>query len=386
MKALFVATLPPRSPTIIGRTLPLARAVEQHGHGVGIVTLGHNQDGAGDTGVPVRVVGPALRGPEAGRPPLPTILRRLHAGARALADALAKERADVVVVVKPHPQNVWAARRASRPLILDADDDERWASRLSWMERAVMARIERHAARRATLVTACSPALVRRFAADLRAPRVELVPTGIASSRETASVLNLRARLGLDARAEILLYVGSIALASGHRVDHVLEAWETLADERPALHLAIAGDGIDTNRIRERAARKRHADRIHFLGRFSPPDAEGMARQATLLVDPADRSPAAEAKSSFRTLLALKTGVPVVAGDVGVRRMFLPPSIHRWALYEPGNRDALLAGLREGLTKRAREEFQRETSGLWNQWSWDRIGARFTALLEEIAP
>jgi glycosyltransferase involved in cell wall biosynthesis len=384
MTILFAATLPPGSSTLIGRTLPLARAAQKHGHTVHVVTLGDTERAETPMNVPVTVVGPALRGPTAERHPLWELSRRLRFGSRAIAGALSKQRPDVLVLVKPHPQNVSAARTVSCPIVLDADDDERWASRLSPLERAVMGYLEWRAARRAALVTVCSPALGQRYSLQLRAPRIALIPTGIAPSATPAR--NLREALRLPPATPLLLYLGSIALSSGHRVDHLVDVWDTLAEKMPTLHLVIAGDGIDHALIRERASRARHGRRIYFTGRFAPEEAESLARQATLLVDPVDRSPASQAKSSSRTLLALLTGVPIVAGDVGIRKLFLPPAVQSWALYPPEHPEQFLQALLYGLTPEARHHFQKETAGLWKQWSWERLGHQFLSAVEEVIP
>lgn len=383
MRVTFAATLPAESPTIAGRTLPLAHALVRRGHAVNLLTLGTREGSRQESGIVIAIVGPTLRGEADERPNFPELVGRLRRGARGLSHALRRSTADVIVLAKAHPQNVLAAHSVTCPLILDADDDERWASRLSRVERYVIGRIERHAARKAALVTCCSPALVNRYSIELRAPRVVLLPTGIAPS--SVSTPDLRRALQLPPATPLILYLGSLALSSGHRVDHLLDVWDELATEIADLHLVIAGDGIDANRLRAHAARLTFAHRVHFTGRFASGEAEGLARQATLLVDPVDRSPTSRAKSSSRTLLALLTGVPIVAGDVGIRRHFLPPTIHSWALYPPDHRDRFLQSLKHGLTEEAKAHFRRETTGLWQQWSWDRLGSAFASFVENLA-
>ena len=385
MTVTFAATLPPESATIVGRTLPLARALGERGHTVRIVTLDHmsvrrhvHDD------VPIDIVGPTLRGDVSKRPTFPELVRNFRRGVQGLSRALAAARFDVLILTKAHPQNVVASRAVTCPIILDADDDERWASRLSGIERHIMGWTEQRAARKAVLVTACSPALVDRYSQELRARRVALLPTGITPS--SARAPDLRSTFNLPPSTPLILYLGSLALSSGHRVDDLLNVWDALAESVPDLQLIIAGDGIDAERLREHAQRLTFTRRVHFTGRFAPDEAEGLARQATLLVDPVDHSPASRAKSSSRTLLALATGIPIVAGDVGIRKLFLPPAIHPWALYPPERRDRFLWSLKHGLTKEAREHFQKETAGRWEQWSWDRLGREFVSLVEGLVP
>lgn len=382
MKILFLATLSPDRPTIIGRTVPLAEELATHRHDVSIVTLGSSTPPSSNFSVRMSVVGPALRDTSA-RPSLPTILGRLRAGTRALKMAVRHAAADVVVLVKPHPQNVFALSETRARIILDADDDELWASRITPLERWFMRTVERRAVSRTHAVTACSPALVDHYMSLAGIRPVVLLPTGIRPSDTT--VPNLRMMFQIPPDAPIILYIGSLSRSSGHRVDVLLETWDLMADRHHDARLVIAGDGIDAAELRQRAGRLTHGAHVHFLGGYAAEAAEGLARQATVLVDPVDDSPATRAKSSSRTLLALRTGVPIVTGDVGIRRLLLPLSLHRWALVPPSDTDRFLASLLYALTPEARRAFAETTRGRWEHWSWKNLGERFHHLLQQVA-
>jgi glycosyltransferase involved in cell wall biosynthesis len=382
MNVLFLATLPPTSSTLVGRTLPLARALLARNHRASVVTLGGPAAGPA-LDIPVSLVGPSLRQDERGRPARWTMLSRLLRGTRALRAALRASRPDVLILEKPHPQNVFASSAYSGIMLLDADDDERFASRLSSPERIFMGRVEAAAARRASAVTVCSPYLEERYRTELGATRVALIPTGITPS--SAPAPDLRKMLGLSPSATIMLYLGSLALSSGHRVDNLLGIWDAFAEQSVDAHLVLAGDGIDADALRHNALALRHHGRVHFLGRFAAEEAEGLARQATVLVDPVDDSRAAKAKSSSRALLALRTGVPLVAGDVGIHRTFLPAAVRETALYPAGDSKKLLTALSHAVTPGAREAFRQNTHGSWEQWSWERLGKLFVDFVEDIA-
>lgn len=384
MTITFVATLPLTAPTIIGRAAPLASALASRGHRVSLITLGARADHQQTALFPVSltIAGLTLRADGAERPPRHSILPRLWSGTRALAAAIREQRADVLVLVKAHPQNVFALRSLSLPVIVDADDDERFASRLTVVERQLMGMVERVAARRASAITVCSPALVERYAHDLHARRVVLIPTGLPRERVPAPLI--RELLNLPSSARILLYLGSLAISSGHRVDELLAVWDTLAADVPDVHLVIVGDGIDAVLLQKTAAVLRASSRVHFLGRYQPAEAAEFACQADVLLDPIDDTPTSRAKSSSRTLLALLSGVPVIAGDVGIRRLLLPRQLHPWTLVPPGHRDHLLASIRYALTAEAQREFRSATEGRWKQWSWERLGEQFAAVLESV--
>jgi glycosyltransferase involved in cell wall biosynthesis len=181
---------------------------------------------------------------------------------------------------------------------------------------------------------------------------------------------------------KIILYIGSLAVSSGHRVDHLLAVWDELAANDPNLHLVCAGSGIHAETLQAQTSSLRFGARVHFSGRYKAGEAQGLVKQATLLVDPVDDTAAARAKSSSRMLLALLTGVPIVAGDVGIRRDMLPAPCRLGALYAPGNPAELLPALRHGLTPAAREQFSEATRNTWQRWSWETVGNTFAALVE----
>lgn len=397
MRILFVTSLPPERSSFVGRTLPLARALHRAGHKVEILTLsGKTQPPFTETidvgaGV-IRVVGPNLRPTAVPLPPFRTTWQRLRAGRRALADALTAQRADVVVLAKPQLQNIGPAiafaARARTPVFLDADDFEPAASRFPALVRWFMVALDRRAARAATVVTACSPWLVTHYQRLNPRARVELLPTGINVPTDIPPA-RLRERLHLPADATIILYVGSLSIASGHRADALLEAFSGLHETYPARgpHLVLAGDGLDVGKLQSMARELGPAaQRIHFLGRFTPPEDLALAREVTLLVDPVDASPPNEAKSSHRVLLALATGTPIVAGRVGIRKLLLPPTSHPWCLYDPARPGDLAEKLAAALHPSCRARFETETAGCIKSWTWSTLGKQFVTLVESTAP
>ncbi|TSC72444.1 MAG: hypothetical protein G01um101438_528 [Parcubacteria group bacterium Gr01-1014_38] len=393
MRVLFVAALPPERSSMVGRILPLAQEVHAAGHAVEILTLSGARRGPYTErrdvgGIRLRTVGPALRATDEIHPhPVRTFVRFLM-GHTALARALATAKADVVILEKPQPQNTFPAlsfaQRVSVPLVLDLDDLEAEASRLPALFRWAFARLESQAVEHAAVVTVASAALAEHVRALRPRVRMELVPTG-ARLPPTIPNAHLRERLGLPADAKVILYVGSLSIASGHRVDHLLDAFAKLAHTMPNVHLVLAGNGLDEQRLRATARSLPPAANIHFLGRFTPPSDFALAHDADLLVDPVDRSLTNQAKSSHRVLLALATGTPIVAGAVGIRPLMLPPALHVTCLYDPDDPDALRAALARGLHESVRDHFRLYTADRIHPWTWPVLGPRFVHLLQSVA-
>ncbi len=376
MRIIFLATLPPQSASIVGRTIPLAEELIKRDHKVKIFSLGESTL---DNDL-VKIVGPAFRKSNTKPGPIATGIR-LKRGARALEQITKKEKADVFVLSKAHPQNTFAARKVTVPVILDADDDERHSSRLSFLEKKFMGIVENRASAKASLVTACSPYLIERYENELGAKKTSLIPTGI-SSHMGRKKIDFHKKIGIIEDAPIVLYIGSVAISSGHRVDHVLQIWDRLS-EKTGAHFVVAGDGIDFEAVKTLSGNLKYHDRVHFWGRYENEDAPSLARAATVIVDPVDNSPASLAKSSSRVLLAMKVGTPVVAGENGIRRMMLPYSLP-WTVYTPGDNESLLNSLIYAIKTSAKEEFISHTADLWQSWTWEQIGTKFNNLLEEL--
>lgn len=395
MNVLAITALPPERSSFVGRILPLMRALHGAGNRVEILTLSgavhppFTETIQDPHGVEIHVVGPNLRPTSVTTPTQRQTWQRYHAGRHALFRTLTDRRTDVVVLAKPQLQNTGPAlafaTRTRTPLVLDADDLEPTASRFPPPLRWWMRRLDHQAARAATVITACSPFLVAHYRRLNPRARVVLLPTGIDLPTNIPPA-HLRARLRLSPRVSIVLYVGSLSLSSGHRVDLLLNAWSRLSlDHGGNVHLVISGNGVDEEALRARVARDAALNsRVHFLGRFTPPEDIALAREADLLVDPVDHSLTVAAKSSHRTMLALATGTPIVTGAVGVQLVLLPPTLHALCFYDPARRDNLAEALSRGLAPSAKAAFQQGTHGALQQWRWDTLGKHFVALLETL--
>ena len=381
LRVTFLATLPPNSSTIVGRTIPLAKEVQKYGHSVSLITLGKTIDNVESIGIPTTIVGPSFRD-GVNKPNPVKLVSRYFTATTGLRRAIESNKTDVIVLVKPHPQNYNAIKNLSIPFILDSDDVESHTSRSNFLERAWLNRIDKNATRKSNLVTACSPYLVEHYKKMCPGKTVELIPTGI-PKEGMADKINLRRYFDIADDAQILLYLGSLAISSGHRVDQIFNIWNEISTSNLKLHLILAGDGIDADKIHAQSKLLSNNNRIHFFGRFDSGSSENFARQATLLIDPIDDSVGNQAKSSSRAMLALKTGTPIISGNVGIRKFLLPDTIHNWALYDTNKPTALVEAVKYGLSEDAHTVFARETQGLWQQWTWEVIGAKFNSLIEE---
>lgn len=375
-----------------GRILPMARALVRRGHETEVLTLsGTPQPPYAssdlDAGVVVTTVGPNIRATGTGRPGIAETHRRWREGTSALTRALSDRDAEVLVLAKPQLQNTrpalsWADKH-HRSILVDSDDLESLASRtpfpLSWWA----SRTEQRALASARTITACSPYLVAYARRSAPSAQVELIPTGLEIPQEITAA-RLRERFPIPADAPLLLYVGSLSISSGHRVDRLLDAFELLAPTAlPTTHLVISGDGLDADHLRTRVlGLSMLAARVHFTGPFTPPQDIAMAREADLLIDPVDASPVSAAKSSSRMMLALATGTSIVAGNIGIRPTLLPRSLHAMHLYDPRSLSDFVSTMRTALQPEQRARFAEDTALERDRWTWDRLGPQFVTAVE----
>lgn len=173
---------------------------------------------------------PALSRPFNGR----LCARTLHAPLREFAP-------DVVLSYWLYPDAYGAMRAAQRagvPLVVGARGSD------LRVRDAISRRLTRpvlHAAQRILVVSEdLGRVAVRDYGAD--PARIRAIPNGCDAAifhpqpREAA-----RSALGLDAAAELVVYVGRLVPEKGLR--ELLDAVRTLAPQRPRLQLALIGDG-----------------------------------------------------------------------------------------------------------------------------------------------
>lgn len=173
-------------------------------------------------------------------------------------------------------------------------------------------------------------------AAAVRGLSYDVIPPGIDCRQfSPSSQRAARERVGLPADVVILGTVGR--LVELKRQDLMLEAAAQLG---ATVHVVLVGDGPERAALEATAHRVGLAGRVHFLGQRSDLPAVLPAFDVFCLPSRVEGLP--------RSLLeAQAIGLRVVASDVGdVRRALYGPT---GRLVPPGDRDALVAALREVL-------------------------------------
>lgn len=369
MRIAFLTTTSLESPYGLGRCFPFARQLATRGHDVHIVALHHDFAATvlrqfQTEGVWVHYVG-QMHARKVGDTtvyfgPL-RLLWVILAGMWGLTVQAIRLQADVYQIGKPHPQNSFAGLVASRlprrrRVFLDYDDLEAEINRTSnrW-QRSTLAWLESTIPRWVDGVTVHAQFLDDRLVA-LGVPKTRILrlPSCVDPARfhaVTEAALELwRKRLALDGQ-RVICYVGTLSLGN-HPVDLLLHAFARLINGWDNLVLLIVGGGADLVALQQLAAQLKITNQTRFVGRVTPAVVPTLFRLAEISVDPVEANDVARARWPLKIIESLASGVPVVTGDVGDRRVLLGNG-SAGLLVEPGNAAALATALAEILRNSA---------------------------------
>ncbi len=317
--------------TVIGRIIPLAQELQRMGHAVVVLLHNEHADKGARTNrwnVPIAITGtnPFSRTAEGKRRNRGiSLVLRMSVNALRAAMQLLMQRPSMIIISKPLPENTLAVLLAKSVLwrskvILDSDDFELLANNLSsFAQRIAIHASERVAAFLASHIIVATPFLLDHMK-QLTGGRKEvtLIPTGISMERQSQS----------GNASSAMLYIGSVSVSSGHRVDMLPDILLLVRKEVPDTTLIIAGSGDDEHALRTAFKQKGLGASVQWTGRFDAAEAASIAQKAAVLVDPIDASIENRAKSSFRAALALACSKPIVTSNIGIRTMMLPESLH----------------------------------------------------------
>lgn len=304
-------------------------------------------------------------------PALPLLTRPFNGWlcARTLHAPLHEFAPDVVLSYWLYPDAfgaMHAARRAGLPLVVGARGSD------LRVRDAVSRRLTRpvlHAAERILVVSEdLGRVAARNYDAD--PARIRAIPNGCdASIFHPRDRNEARAALGIDANAELVVYVGRLVPEKGLR--ELLDAMATLAPQRPKLQLALVGEGP----MRAELDAKVAADstlRAHLPGAQGPHEVARWMAASDLVTLPS------YSEGHPNVLVeALACGRPVVATPVGG----IPEVVDADCGLLVAARDpvALAAGLRNAL------ERQWDDGALSRRFSrgWDAVAADTLRACEE---
>lgn len=282
-----------------------------------------------------------------------------------------------VIIVKPLPENVlgaslWHILHPSKKIILDVDDYELTANKLtSLAQRGVIHWSERTAAKISSVIVTASPFLSDHFSQLTRGrKKIRMIPTGI--TRHNINFKNHKP-------SHNLLYIGSVSLSSGHRVDLLPEIFyqvrQTIADTT----LTIAGSGDDVQLLQKKF--KQMNLPVIWLGRFNNNYISQILQSSDIILDPIDASIANRAKSSFRILAAGLFGKAAVTSNVGIRPELIPSLLHESFFAEPESTNSYAEKIIKLLENPISSEQIISLRKKAREFTWDKLSSKYERCL-----
>ncbi len=405
MKIVFVTTQSFMQSTLIGRVLPLAQEFQKMGNK--IVLLIHRENSPASSTLGVLPLTPSVFPARFGIHTIGVnpfertsngkkrknglrLIWTMKINALRAAWCLIREKPDVVIIVKPLPENTLAVLLAkpflrNTNIILDVDDFELEANELtSLVQRAAIHWSERVAVQLASHIIIATPFLGdhMKLLAGNKKP-VTLIVTGLPSpatlisstlgvSALTPSVFPMSVAT-TDRANHNILFIGSISHSSGHRVDMLPEILFYIRKSIPDATLTIAGSGDDEENLRKKFQDITLADAVTWTGRFTMDDVPRLLQNTVVLIDPIDTSIANRAKSSFRVALALEYGIPIITSSIGIRTDMIPVQLHEKFFARPEN----IKDYAEKITNIFTSPLTQEESGSMKkkseEYRWDNL-------------
>ncbi|MEM6625966.1 MAG: glycosyltransferase family 4 protein [Pseudomonadota bacterium] len=170
--------------------------------------------------------------------------------------------------------------------------------------------------KRADALLAISPQVQASIMSTLGAPKekISITPIGVAPAIPSRPRAEVRDELGVDADADMLVFVGR--LAQNKNQAGLVRAMPDLLRQRPKALLVLVGDGPDAERLKELSHELGVGDRVVLAGARS--DIADLLGASDVFVT-ASRSEGV----SLAVLEAFSCGLPVVSTDVDGNRELL---------------------------------------------------------------
>jgi glycosyltransferase involved in cell wall biosynthesis len=244
----------------------------------------------------------------------------------------------VVVVHSPFPAAVIKARTALKRLpfpIVEVSHSTRYARPTLALGKALNRYVDLCIAVSDDVAAAPTTTGFARKSVILAGADRSSMRRWVLASRETAE--HMRDSVGVGGDATLVVAVGSLTTAKGHR--HLIRALAELAD--PRVHVAIIGAGKEQSALEQQIRSLGVQDQAHLLGRQD--DAWRWTAVADVLAHPSYHEGLPVALIEARVL-----NVPIVASDVGGTAQVLAGSASS-RLVQPGDSSELAQAIRDVL-------------------------------------
>ncbi len=306
-------------------------------------------------------------------PGLPGLSRATNGlvGGLALTPRVRAFAPEIVLAYWIYPDGaaaVHAARRLGVPCIVGARGSD------IHVRSGVNVLLTRRTLARADAVLTVSHAMRAAATRDFDVPAAKVttivngIDTGVFHPRDRAA---MRAKLGIDADAKLVVYVGRFVEAKGMR--ELVEAFRRLGSRDPRLQLALVGDGVMRAELEGLVQASGLGARTHLPGAMGPAGVAEWIGASDVLTLPSW-------SEGYPNVVVegIACGCPVVATDVGGTREIVDAG--NGILIPPRDTDALERALGEALARDWDHAAMAKAMGR----GWDDVAADTLAACERV--
>ncbi|MHB8132805.1 MAG: glycosyltransferase family 4 protein [Anaerolineaceae bacterium] len=339
MKITFLLTQDLNSPSSLGRFFPLAKELAKYDYEVKILALHSNYSSLKNRiqylgGVEIRYIGQGqvlkIGNSKKYFSPIHFIYLMSIATVKFMIYALFG-KFDVLYIGKPHPMNGIAGligkfiRR--KKLIVDCDDLESSVNlTTNKLQKKILSFFETLLPLNADLVNTNTLYTFERLVKiGVIEERIYLLPNGIDRSRFSNQnwTYSEKIKRELNIHGKIVIgYIGTISLIS-HPVEILVEAFASLYQKFPTIHLLLVGGGEDIPYIKRRITELGISNIVSFVGRINSEDIPQYYKACDITVDPVLNNDVAKARLPLKMFESWVVGIPFVTSNVGDRKIYL---------------------------------------------------------------
>lgn len=395
---VFLLTQSLDSPSGVGRYFPLAKQLVKLNHDVKIFALHPAyselpQKSFQAEGVSINYVSQMhvkksdhLKSYYSG----PRLVQITLNAAWQLSRAAIKNRADVVIIGKPHPMNSVAGLIArfthGSRLFLDCDDYESESGRFSSMwQKSIISWFEKWVPKRVNSVLTNTFFMRDKLISwGVKQEKIIYLSNGVDTSRfqapDQTEIKSLREELNIG-KKKVAGYIGSMSLPS-HPVNLLLDAIAHLQKQDPGICLLMVGGGEDLPALIKQAQKLNISNSTIFLGRVPPEKISHYYALVDVSIDPVYDNDAAKGRSPLKLFESWITSVPFISSDVGDRKILLgdPPA---GLLAKPGDSISLAECIQKVILDPAfADELRYRGDERVKYYTWDHLVKQFAEELE----
>lgn len=289
-------------------------------------------------------------------------------------------KSDILYCFKPQPINGFAALLAKfikrKPLVLDCDDYEAELNRLTKLQKFIFILFEDNLPKFAKKVTFHSMFLKERYLRlGFKEDKFIQLSNGVDANRfsglDSNKIKTLRKHFLLENK-KVILYCGSLSLASGHAIDLLLKAFVIVKKQIPNAVLLLVGGGEDIDILKKQVDNS-VKDSVIFAGKVKPSEIPYYIAISDISTDPVKDLLTNKGRCPIKIFESMALGVPVVTSDIGDRKLIIETD-KAGILVKLGDYQDLARGIHEILSDEQHSKMMsKECRRIIRKYYWENL-------------